>query len=93
VTLINADTATRDIVDQLTPAHLLDAEFQSSTLQVTAGSALPTLWDEVWNVTPGTLPLFGQNLWDALSAPSTDVLPSGNGAEGGRFDSWFGFRR
>ena len=96
VTLVNADLATRDIVDQLTPAHLLDAEFQSSTLQVVSGSTLPTLWDEVWNATPGTggvPPVFGQNLWDALSAPSTDVLPSGNGAEGGRFDSWFGFRR
>ncbi|MGE0441815.1 MAG: hypothetical protein AB7S39_15105 [Gemmatimonadales bacterium] len=93
LTLINADVATRDIVDQLTPAHLLDAEFQGSTVQLVPGGAAPTLWDEVWNVAPATLPVFGQNLWDAMSTPTTDVLPSGDGSEGGRFDSWFGFLR
>jgi hypothetical protein len=91
ITLINADAATRNIVDQLTPAHLLDAEFQSSNLQVVAGGAAPTLWDEIWNVAPGTLPVFGQNLWDAMTTPTADMLPSGDGSEGGRFDSWFGF--
>jgi hypothetical protein len=94
LTLVNADTVTRDIVDQLVPPHLLDGEFQGSTLQLIPGAPGPTLWDDVWNVPiGGPSPVFGQNLWDAMTTPVADVLPSGNGAEGGRFDSWFGFQR
>jgi hypothetical protein len=91
VILVDADTATRNIVDQMTPAHLLDADYQSSTLQ--QGTPGPTLWEEVWKVPFGAMPVFGQNLWDSLTTPVNDVLPSGNTTEGGRFDSWFGFLR
>ncbi len=89
--LANADPTVRAIVDQMNPDHLLDADYQSSTLQVTGGATAPTLWDEVWQANPGAS--FGQNLWNALSTPVTDALPSGNATEGGRFDSWFGFIR
>ncbi len=93
VILVNATSAPPPptIVDQSHPPLLLDAEYESSTLQTNAGSAPgTTLWDELWQMgPPGTTKTFGESVWTALSNATGDLLPSGDGTEGGRFDSWF----
>ena len=91
VILVNAATPPPTIVDQSAPPLLLDAEYSSSTLQTTAGSAPATsLWDDLWQMgPPGASRTFGESLWTALTNATADVLPSGEGNEGGRLDSWF----
>ncbi|GJG89728.1 hypothetical protein tb265_49090 [Gemmatimonadetes bacterium T265] len=69
-----------NIVDTGTPALLLDAEFGGSAL---TGAEQ----DAVWNVTAAQpLP---RAVWDALVDSGAALPQSGDGAEGGRFDSWF----
>lgn len=80
IVMIHAESG--NIVDTNTPAQLLDAEFRGSKLPVAQQ-------DAIWQVT--TPQVFPQSVWDAL-VDSGAVLPqSGDGAEGGRFDSWCAF--
>jgi hypothetical protein len=66
------------IQDTSSPPLLLDAEY--------AGTKLTTAQvDEIWKIEAGGLPW----LWDALADTGATLPQSGNGVEGGRFESWF----
>jgi hypothetical protein len=68
------------IVDTSTPALLLDAEFTGT--QLTQAQLA-----EIWQLQGQQM--FPQEVWDALIQTGA-ALPSGDGWEGGEFESWFG---
>lgn len=69
------------IVDTSAPALLLDAEFEGT--QLTAARL-----DEIWQLQGQQM--FLQEVWDALIDTGATLPQSGDGNEGGRFQSWFG---
>jgi hypothetical protein len=88
--LVKSDPNARAIEDRMAPPNLLDADFQGTTLETLpgAGAAPRSLWDDIWDVPLGAVPVFGNDLWNALQV-TADSLPSGDTIEGGRLASWF----
>jgi hypothetical protein len=68
------------IVDINTPPLQLDAEFNGSRL---TGAQLNRIWDTDEE-------FMGQEIWDRLVDTGAVLPRSGDGAEGGNFNSWFG---
>jgi len=82
VTLIRAEAT--NILDADSPSRLLDADFHGTTLT-------PARLEELWKVTnPQLLP---HDVWDALVNTGATLPQSGNGTDGGRFESWFEVQR
>ncbi len=72
------------ITDTSTPPQLLDAEF--------AGTRLPAgAFDKIWQLGFAGPQSFEQAVWDSLVDTGARLPQSGDGVQGGRFDSWFGF--
>jgi hypothetical protein len=78
--LVQMRAQSGSIVDTNAPPQLLDAEFRGTKLT-------PVQLDQIWKVTaPQMVP---QAIWDAFVDTGEHLPHSGEGNEGGLFQSWF----
>ena len=77
-----------NIDDTDSPALLLDADFAGTKLSTVAGTtAAGTAWTQIFGLT--STKSFPQAVWDAVVTTGATLPQSGNGTEGGDFDSFF----
>jgi len=87
VVLMHADGGNIDDTDS--PALLLDADFAGTKLSTVAGNpaGMGTAWTQIFALT--STMSFPQAVWDAVVTTGAALPQSGNGTEGGDFDSFF----